>query len=82
MTDQCFRKSPVSLRGANLKDAKLSGAILSGADLSGADLSETDLSSTDLSDANLHGAKGVTILELERQAKSLQDATMHDGRKY
>jgi Pentapeptide repeats (8 copies) len=50
--------------------------------LSGADLSETDLSGTDLSGANLHGAKGVTILELERQAKSLQDATMHEGRKY
>jgi hypothetical protein len=50
--------------------------------LSGADLSETDLSGTDFSGANLYGAKGVTILELERQAKSLQDATMHDGRKY
>lgn len=75
-------KYPVSLRGANLKDAKLSAAILSGADLSEADLSGTDLSGIDLSGANLRGATGVTNLELERQAESLQDATMPDGRKY
>jgi uncharacterized protein YjbI with pentapeptide repeats len=80
-------KVPVSLRGANLKDVKLSEAVLSGADLrevdlSGADLREANLSGADLSDANLRGITGVTLPELERQAKSLQGATMPDGRKY
>jgi uncharacterized protein YjbI with pentapeptide repeats len=70
-------KDPVSLRGANLKDANLSEAILSGANLS-----EADLSDTDLSGANLCGATGVTNLELKRQAKSLQGATMPNGQKY
>ncbi len=71
-------------RVANLSDADLSRALLSGADLSGTDLSgailsRADLSDADLSNANLKDATGITTEELEKQAKSLQDATMPDG---
>jgi hypothetical protein len=32
--------------------------------------------------ADLHGAEGITSEQLERQARSLQDATMPDGQNY
>jgi hypothetical protein len=41
-----------------------------------------DLRQADPGGADLSDAKGVTNEELERQAKSLEDATMPDGQKY
>jgi hypothetical protein len=83
---------PISLKGANLRGADLSYADLSGAnlsdadligtDLSKADLSAADLSAADLSYADLEGAEGITMEELERQAKSLEGAIMPNGQKY
>jgi Pentapeptide repeats (8 copies) len=55
-----------SLRGANLGRADLNGAVLIGADLNGADLLD---------------ATGKTYEELERQATSLEGATMPNGQK-
>jgi uncharacterized protein YjbI with pentapeptide repeats len=58
-----------------LSESKLLGIIsLSEADLSGANLRHANLSG-----ANLKGALGITIEELEKQARSLQGATMPDG---
>jgi uncharacterized protein YjbI with pentapeptide repeats len=79
-----------NLSGADLPNADLSGADLSGADLSRAILYGTDLSRADLSDADLGGAyeatregsKLITNQVLERQAKSLEGATMPNGQKY
>jgi hypothetical protein len=86
------------LRDAHLNDAKLNGAYLydtdlSGADLSGADLSDaegrfesgarmirTRLDGADLSGVDLTNAR-ITEEQL-REAKSLEGATMPDGRKY
>jgi hypothetical protein len=86
------------LRGADVKDAGLSGANLSEADLRGADLRGADLLGVDLSDATLSGARikwldQIAQLpatrraledneQLERQAESLEGATMPDGQKY
>jgi uncharacterized protein YjbI with pentapeptide repeats len=69
---------------ANLSDADLSGADLSDvdlfyADLSGANLEEAELSGANLEAADLSGATGITKEELERQAASLEGATMPDG---
>ncbi len=82
--------SRTSFSGANLSEANLSRAKLWGADLGVANLSEANLSFTDLSgatfsgadlsQADLRGAKGITIEELEKQAKSLSGATMPDGK--
>jgi hypothetical protein len=79
----------VGLTGADLQDADLHIAILkkaalkrtylSKADLRGANLSEADLSGADLSEANLKDAIGITVEELEKQAKSLKGATMPNG---
>ncbi len=44
-----------------------------------ADLKSTNLSGANLSGANLKDAKNITIEELEKQAESLQGATMPDG---
>jgi uncharacterized protein YjbI with pentapeptide repeats len=63
--------------GASLKDADLSNANLFGANLSGADLSGADLMRADLTNA-----EGINKEELERQAKSLEGATMPDGSKH
>ncbi|SRR6266567_6550340 len=57
----------------------LSKANLSGADLTNAGLTEANLTGADLSQANLKDAKGITIEELEKQAKSLKGAIMPDG---
>jgi Pentapeptide repeats (8 copies) len=82
-TDQSRRElvgidlSAVDLTGANLSRANLLNANLSGANLSGADLSDANLSG-----ANLTNARGVTNEELEKQAKSLEGATMLNGQKY
>ncbi len=67
------------LSGANLRNLKLDKANLSETNLSGANLSEAILTGADLSGANLSEATGITIEELEKQAKSLQGATMPDG---
>ncbi len=60
----------------------LKGVILTNANLRGADLTDTDLTDADLRGVNLTGAVGVTKEELERQASSLEGATMPDGSKY
>jgi hypothetical protein len=70
------------LSGAILSEARLSEATLRGAHVDEADLSGANLSYADLSYANLSQAKGVTNEELERQAKSLEGATMPNGQKY
>ena len=76
-------QSPVvDLTGADLRGADLRTANLSGADLSDVYLSGADLSGADLSGADLSGAEGITREELERQAYSLEGATMPDGQKY
>ena len=41
-----------------------------------------DLTNADLGGADLRGVIGITIEELEKQAKSLKDATMPDGSKH
>jgi hypothetical protein len=76
-----------NLKDANLKDANLSGAYLTKADLSDADLSSAYLTGAELSGAvldgaNFGGAEGINNEELDRQAKSLEHATMPNGQKY
>jgi uncharacterized protein YjbI with pentapeptide repeats len=71
--------SGATLYEALLQFATLSGATLSGANLSEANLSEANLSEANLEEANLKGVTGITIEELEKQAKSLEGATMPDG---
>jgi len=70
------------LCGANLRLAFLRGANLSGADLSGADLSGANLSGANLRLADLRGAKGISVKQLEQQAKSLEGAMMPDGSQH
>jgi uncharacterized protein YjbI with pentapeptide repeats len=72
----------ISLEEADLSNTDLSNADLSKANLRDANLSDSDLSGADLSHADLSGAKGVTSDELKRQAKSLNGATMPNGKKY
>jgi len=91
---QLIRKDApvVSLRGANLRDASLRsanlqntdlrGANLIGADLDHAYLRYADLSGALLQDADLSGARGITSEDLEKQAQSLEGATMPDGSKH
>jgi uncharacterized protein YjbI with pentapeptide repeats len=71
-----------NLSGTGLGEAHLRKANLRKADLSGANLRKADLSGADLSEANLKGAIGVTVEEMEKQAKSLTGATMPDGTKH
>jgi Pentapeptide repeats (8 copies) len=76
--------SGADLRGADLKWADLSFADLSGADLRRVDLLNAVLSGTvlrgaDLRRASLRGAQGRTVEQL-RAAKSLEEATMPDGK--
>ena len=68
-----------SLSRAVLHEANLSNACLRYVDLREADLSNATLEGADLTQANLPGAEGITIEELEKQAKSLEGATMPDG---
>ena len=72
----------VDLVGADLLEANLREAYLRGAKLSGTDLSGADLTKANLSSANLKNIKGVTIEELEKQAKSVEGATLPDGSKH
>lgn len=68
-----------SLSRAVLHEANLSNACLRYVDLREADLSNATLEGADLTQANLTGAEGITIEGLEKQAKSLEGATMPDG---
>jgi uncharacterized protein YjbI with pentapeptide repeats len=79
-----------NLNGADLFMADLKWADLSFADLRGADLRRVDLLKADISDTKLRGAdlrraslrlveEGWTVSQL-RAAKSLEDATMPDGK--
>jgi uncharacterized protein YjbI with pentapeptide repeats len=52
------------------------------ADLSGADLSDANLSQANLSNAVLVRATGITNKQLEKQAFTLEGATMPNGQKY
>jgi Pentapeptide repeats (8 copies) len=70
------------LRRALLPDATLAFADLRGAILGGAKLVGAKLVGAELSGAFLTDAKGVSNEELERQAKSLEGATMPNGQKY
>jgi hypothetical protein len=86
--------SQADLRGADLRGADLSGANLSGAMFSsilyvprafGGTLvipNRANLSGVNLSGAKLKGAIGITVKELEEQAKSIKGATMPDGSIY
>jgi hypothetical protein len=79
--------SGANLLAANLSDAYLDGANLSDANLSDADLSDASLSGANLSDAyldgaNLSGARGVTQEELEKQASTIEGATMPPSGQY
>jgi uncharacterized protein YjbI with pentapeptide repeats len=71
--------SKANLIEANLMEATLSSTVLFGADLSSAKLFRTDLHGVDLSEANLSEAIGISNEELEKEARSLQGATMPDG---
>jgi uncharacterized protein YjbI with pentapeptide repeats len=74
--------SKANLIEANLMEATLSSTVLIGANLSSAKLFGTDLRGVDLSEANLSEAIGISNKELEKEAKSLQGATMLDGTKH
>jgi uncharacterized protein YjbI with pentapeptide repeats len=79
--------SEANLFEASLRWASLSGAALIGTNFDSADLGEAvlrgaDLSGAYLAGANLSGATGITYEELERQAASLEGATMPNGQKY
>ena len=74
--------SQAYLSQANLSQAYLGEANLSQANLSQAYLSQANLSFANLSFANLTGARGITIEELKKQAKSLVGAIMPDGSKH
>ena len=67
------------LKRAHLRAANLSRTNLSGADLSYANLNFARLSGADLRGANLRGAFAITNEELEKEALSLEGATMPDG---
>jgi uncharacterized protein YjbI with pentapeptide repeats len=79
----------VSIRGAYLNKANLGGVTLIGADLRITNLIEAEMGGVSLDGANLLGAyldgtnltgvTGITDKELEKQAKSLEGATMPDG---
>jgi hypothetical protein len=81
-----------NLMGADLHEADLSEADLSQAGLEGAnpwgghlggtDLSDAGLQGANLAGADLSGAMGITNEELERQASTLEDATLPNGQKY
>jgi uncharacterized protein YjbI with pentapeptide repeats len=79
------------LSGAQLIDADLRGAHLRGALLeyvglspaqAGDPLVPVDWEGADLSGADLSGAKGIDIRELQKEAASLEGATMPNGQKY
>ena len=70
---------------ANLRRADLSGADIGGgtflfdADLRRAELNDANLKGANLRGANLREAEGVTQEQLEKQAETLEGATMPDG---
>src|SRR5215211_2938985 len=80
LTDASMRST--HLRNADLSDADLSNVYLHRADLSRANLSGANLSGADLSDANLKDASGITQEELEKQASTLEGATMPPSGQY
>lgn len=71
-----------NLREANLSDANLTGAHLRGTDLTRANLTGAILTGAYLAEVDLSDATGVTNKELERQASTLEGATMPNGQKY
>jgi uncharacterized protein YjbI with pentapeptide repeats len=74
--------SQATLASVDLSNSSLVGAILSDAEFMSVDLSGANLQQADLSGANLKGVIGITIEELEKQAKSLQGAILPDGSKH
>jgi uncharacterized protein YjbI with pentapeptide repeats len=71
--------SRANLEGTKLSHANLSRTQLWEASLKGADVSGADLMGADLTKANLKDIIGITVEELERQAKSLKGAIMPNG---
>jgi len=65
------------LIGTNLRSARLKDAALYQTNLRGANLTDADLRNAYLGDAI-----GVTVGQLEREARSLKGATMPDGSKH
>jgi hypothetical protein len=68
-----------NLSKANLEKADFIGTTLTRANMQSVNLSESNLENVDLSGANLKDVTGITVEELEKQAKSLKCATMPDG---
>jgi len=75
----CAVLNEADLNYAVLSEADLSIINLEGSDLSGANLYKADLHGANLCKVYLKGVTGITIEELEKQAKSLKGATMPDG---
>ena len=73
-------ESIVNLKQANLNKINFSQAVITEIDLRDTNLSGADLSGADLREANLKGATDITPEELEKVAKTLQGATMPDGK--
>jgi uncharacterized protein YjbI with pentapeptide repeats len=72
--------SLAKLRRAELNDADIgSGTFLFDADLRRAELNDANLRGAYLTGANLREAEGVTREQLEKQAETLEGATMPDG---
>jgi hypothetical protein len=71
-----------NLKNAYLVEANLRDATLVEANLKNAYLSGADLKNAYLSGADLEKADGITNEELDRQAASLEGATMPNGQKY
>ena len=76
-----------NLESAGLGNSDLSGANLSGAFMKDAVLYQTNLRGANLTDADLRNAYlgdaiGVTVGQLEREARALKGATMPDGSKH
>lgn len=67
----------VRLRGAEARQANLKGSNLMRADLTRVDFTEANLSGVDFT-----GARGIDEGQLEKEASSLEGATMPSGRKY
>jgi uncharacterized protein YjbI with pentapeptide repeats len=76
-----------NLREAILESARLRNAYLAGADLTAANLRKAHLDGSDLTKTNMRGADltgcmGITNEQLEKQASSLEGATMPTGQTY
>ena len=65
-----------------MSEADMSEADMCGTYIVGANLVAVNLNGADLTNANLKDDTGITIEELEKQAKSLEGTIMPDGSVY